>query len=112
MKVAQYEVLGNDAKSDVRPDRDDRKRSVLCYAAGLTSASSYRSSRPGRIVLKNATQHFVLGYFRSVLPGRFFIAAPQPYLDGRCLRETEHVFEAIFSTRELSKAIVEIAKFS
>ncbi len=29
MKVAQYEVLGNDAKRDVRPGRDDRNLRLL-----------------------------------------------------------------------------------
>jgi hypothetical protein len=38
MKVAQYEVLGNNAKKDVRPVRDVA-------------------------LLKTPPQHFVLGYF-------------------------------------------------
>jgi hypothetical protein len=49
MKVAQYEVLGNNAKWHVRPVRDDGKRSVLCDPADFRRASSYRSSGPGRI---------------------------------------------------------------
>ncbi len=71
MKVAQYEVLGNNAKRDVRPVRDDR--SVLApspLVRGFTSVSSRRSSRPGRAAFLNATQHFVLGFFHSVPPGR------------------------------------------
>jgi hypothetical protein len=51
MKVAQYEVLGNNAKRDVRPGRDDR--SVLApglLVCGFTSVSSHRSSHPGRVV--------------------------------------------------------------
>jgi hypothetical protein len=53
MKVAQYEVLGNNAKRDVRPGRDDRSvwapRPLVC---GFTSVSSHRSSHPhpGRVV--------------------------------------------------------------
>jgi hypothetical protein len=51
MKVAQYEVLGNDAKKNVRPGRDDR--SVLApgpLVHGFSSVSSRRTSRLGRIV--------------------------------------------------------------
>jgi hypothetical protein len=39
MKVAQYEVLGNDARRHVRPARDDRN-----VACGFTSVSYRRSS--------------------------------------------------------------------
>jgi hypothetical protein len=51
MKVAQYEVLGNNAKRDVRPGRDER--SVLApgpLVCSFTSVGSRRSSRPGRVV--------------------------------------------------------------
>ncbi len=51
MKEAQDEVLGNNAKRDVRPARDDRSvlapRPLVC---GFTSVSTRRSSRPGRPV--------------------------------------------------------------
>ncbi len=56
MKVAQYEVLGNNATREVRPARDDR--SVLApgpFVCGFTSVSNRRSSRPGRAVFFNAT---------------------------------------------------------
>jgi hypothetical protein len=35
MKVAQYEVLGNDSERDVRPIRDDRKRSSVVSRIGI-----------------------------------------------------------------------------
>jgi hypothetical protein len=59
---AQYEVLGNDAKRPISPARDDRnvRLSLACVSA---IAGICRSSRPGRILLKTLTQHFVLGYF-------------------------------------------------
>ncbi len=53
MKVAQYEVLGNSAKRDVRPGRGRDDRSVLApgpLVGGFTSVSNRRSSRPGRVV--------------------------------------------------------------
>jgi hypothetical protein len=37
MKVAQYEVLGNDPKRDVRPARDDRKVPLLLANIALGS---------------------------------------------------------------------------
>ena len=52
MKVAQYEVLGNNAKKNVRPGRDDR--SVLASGPlvhGFSSVSSRRSSLAGRTSL-------------------------------------------------------------
>jgi hypothetical protein len=58
---AQYEVLGNDAKRDIRPGRDDRKFWFPVFVMPLTSVSSPRSSHPGRIASENANQHFVLG---------------------------------------------------
>jgi hypothetical protein len=73
VKVAQYEVLGNDAKRYVRPGRDDRKRSAFGLARRSAIASIGRSSRPGRIpLLRTLTQHFVLGYFREVPAGLIF----------------------------------------
>jgi len=49
---AQYEVLGNNAKRDVRPGRDDR--SVLApgpLVCGFTSVSNRRSSRSSLVIL-------------------------------------------------------------
>jgi hypothetical protein len=40
VKVAQYEVLGNDAKRHVRPARDDRKRSAFDLARRSAIASN------------------------------------------------------------------------
>jgi hypothetical protein len=51
VKVAQYEVLGNDAKRHVRPERDDRKHSAFGLARRSAIAIG-RSSRPGRIALE------------------------------------------------------------
>jgi hypothetical protein len=42
-RIAQYEVLGNDAKKDVRPVRDDRRFGSWSLARGFTSVSSRRS---------------------------------------------------------------------
>jgi hypothetical protein len=67
VKVAQYEVLGNDAKRHVRPVsvRDDRNVRLLVSHAARRLPAFGRSSHPGRIaLLKTLTQHFVLGYFR------------------------------------------------
>ena len=44
MKVAQYEVLGNDAKRHARPARDDRN--VRLLVSHTATASIGRSSRP------------------------------------------------------------------
>src|SRR3981081_856293 len=49
---------GNGAKRHGRPVRGDR--SVPCLAGGLTSVSSHRSSRPGRITFENATHHLAM----------------------------------------------------
>jgi hypothetical protein len=57
MKVAQYEVLGNDAKKNVRPGSGRDDRSVLApgpLVHGFSSVSSRRTSRLGRIVFLNA----------------------------------------------------------
>ena len=63
LKVAQYEVLGNDAKRRVRPARDDRNvRSLVSHAAqrfpALVDNPSGKDS-----YLRGLTQHFVLGSF-------------------------------------------------
>jgi hypothetical protein len=66
VKVAQYEVLGNDAKRHVRPGRDDRKRPAFGLAR-RSAIANFRSIVPSASgtdsSLKTLTQHFVLGYF-------------------------------------------------
>ena len=71
MKVAQYEVLGNDAKRPVRPARDDRNVRLLvshplsdCHHWSIVPSASGTDTS-----LKTLTQHFVLGYFRQVPAG-------------------------------------------
>jgi hypothetical protein len=54
VKVAQYEVLGNDAKRHVRPARDDRNvRLLVSHAAQRLPALVDRPVRDGE-VFKNA----------------------------------------------------------
>jgi hypothetical protein len=68
MKVAQYKVLGNEAKDKSVP-AGRKKHSASGSARGSAIACICRSSRqrPGRILFKKAlTEHFVLGYFRQV----------------------------------------------
>jgi hypothetical protein len=66
VKVAQYEVLGNDAKRPVRPARDDRNvRLLVPHAAQRLPPLVDRPSGTDTS-LKTLTQHFVLGYFRQV----------------------------------------------
>jgi hypothetical protein len=74
VKVAQYEVLGNEAKDtsvpagtidqcrqSLMPLRDqEAERSIVPTATGTDSS------------LKTLTQHFVLGYFRQVPAGLIF----------------------------------------
>jgi hypothetical protein len=45
VKVAQYEVLGNDAKRHVRPGRDDRKRPAFGLAR-RSAIANFRSIVP------------------------------------------------------------------
>jgi hypothetical protein len=77
MKVAQYEVLGNDAKRDVRPGsgRDDRNVWLLVSLTPFTSegADLDRPIRDGSLI-KTLTQHSVLGYFHWVPSGRLLLA--------------------------------------
>jgi hypothetical protein len=91
MKVAQYEVLGNDAKRHVRPGRDDRKRSAFSLARRSVIASIGRSSRPGRTpLLRTLTQSGscrILGYFREVPAGLIF-SNHQPRSGSRPLKLT------------------------
>ena len=84
MKVAQYEVLGNDAKRHVRPVRDDRNVRLLLSNAAQRLPAFRRSSRSAFVPqsleerrrrpdyggqagtdrsLTTLTRHFVLGYF-------------------------------------------------
>ena len=84
VKVAQYEVLGNDAKRHVRPGRDDRKRPAFGLArrsaiANFRSIVRFLLRRPDYggqagtdTSLRTLTQHFVLGYFRQVPAGLIF----------------------------------------
>ncbi len=77
---------GNDAKRNVRPGRDDRNIWLLISLMPLTRVSSPRSSHPGRSLFKTLTQHFVLGYFHWVPPGRLLpahISSPYVDADGR-----------------------------
>ena len=72
MKVAQYEVLGNEAKRQVRLVGDDRNtRLLISHAAQRLPAFVDRPVRDG-YSLKKLTQHFVLGYFRQVPAGLIF----------------------------------------
>jgi len=64
MKVAQYEVLGNEAKRDVRPVRDDRNGRLWVSRARLSDCHHSSIVPSGTdCSLKMLTQHFVLGYF-------------------------------------------------
>jgi hypothetical protein len=83
VKVAQYEVLGNDAKRQVRPGRDDRIAwRLVSHAAQRLPASldrpfllrhpDYGGQAGTDSSLKTLTQHFVLGYFREVPAGPIF----------------------------------------
>jgi hypothetical protein len=67
-KVAEYEVLGNEAKNgsvpsafEVRDDRNDR----LLVSCSRVSDCQHSSIVPSgtNCSLKTLTQHFVLGYF-------------------------------------------------
>ena len=71
MKVAQYEVLGNDAKKRCPSRKGRSKHSAFGLAHGSAIVSIRRSSRPGWItLLKTLTQHFVLA--RQVPTGLIF----------------------------------------
>src|SRR5258708_28991177 len=69
-KVAQYEVLRNDAKRHARPARDDRNaRSFVSHTTPQAQPPIDRPFRDGSLI-RTLTQHFVLGYFRRVPPGQ------------------------------------------
>jgi hypothetical protein len=72
MKVAQYEVLENDAKRHLRLARDDRN--IRLESRMRLSDSQHSSIVPSGTdrSLKTLTQHFVLGYFRRVPTGLIF----------------------------------------
>jgi len=87
MKVAQYEVLGNDAKRHVRPARDDRNigfescmRLSDCQHSSivpfLLRHPDYGGLAGTDRSLKTLTQHFVLGYFRRIPAGLIFLQLP------------------------------------
>jgi hypothetical protein len=80
VKVAQYEVLGNDAKKETCVPAGTIERLAFGLAGRSAIASICRSSRPrpGRIaLLRTLTQHFVLGYFREVPAGLIFFSHQQ-----------------------------------
>jgi hypothetical protein len=73
VKVAQYEVLGNDAKRRVRPGRDDRKRSAFGLARRSAIASIWSIVPPETDhSLTNANPALRTGYFREVPAGLIF----------------------------------------
>jgi hypothetical protein len=65
MIVAQYEVLGNDAKRNARPARDDRlaacAREAICH--GLRVRLSLRDGA----IFNAFSHHFVVGYYQMSL---------------------------------------------
>jgi hypothetical protein len=82
VKVAQYEVLGNDAKRHGRPVRDDRNARLLVSHAAqrfrhwsivpfLLRRPDYGGQAGTDSSLKTLTQHCVLG-FRQVPAGLIF----------------------------------------
>jgi hypothetical protein len=83
MKVAQYDVLGNNAKRDVRPARDDRSvlapRPLVC---GFTGVSTRRSSRPGRPVFfeRHPSTSYWATFFGSHRDRLPLGARPCPYV--------------------------------
>jgi len=100
VKVAQFEVLGNEAKGKSVPQG-------TIETLGFWSRTWFSDYQHSSIVpsgtnssLKTLTQHFVLGYFRQVPAGLIFsnhqtcatlIARPQVDADGRlpdrCLKQ-------------------------
>jgi hypothetical protein len=58
MKVAQYEVLGNDAKGNVRPARDDRNVWLLVFHIRLRGRKG-QIDRPIRYepLFRSLSQH-------------------------------------------------------
>jgi hypothetical protein len=77
MKVAQYEVLGRLFFRRRPSRRDDRWSLVLLKPPPDQGAECFdRPVRDG-YSLETLTQHFVLGYFHRVPPGRVFSAYSQ-----------------------------------
>jgi hypothetical protein len=79
MKVAQYEVLGNEAKDKSVPPapksfgvRDDRNARLLISRAVQRCQHSSIVPSGTDSSLKTLTQHFVLGYVRRVPAGLIF----------------------------------------
>jgi hypothetical protein len=72
MKVAQYEVLGNDANRNARPAGTIETFGSSSFTYGLTGASSQSivpsASGTGHS-FRTPTQHFVLGDFHRVPTG-------------------------------------------
>jgi len=82
MKVAQYEVLGNDAYREVRPGGTIETFGLLISRTRVPSASTRRSSLPGRVVSKTKPCTEVLGYYQRVPPGRRAFGAEPELLFG------------------------------
>jgi hypothetical protein len=73
VKVAQYEVLGDDSKRDVRPGRDDRNARPLASRIRIHKHKQPSIVPPGTAcAFFSISRHFVPGYFHHVPPGRFF----------------------------------------
>ncbi len=88
MEIAQYEVLGNEAKRHVRP-AGTIERSAFGLAHGsacqhssivpfLLRRPDYGGQAGTDSSLKTLTQHFVLGYFRQVPAGLIFSNHQRP----------------------------------
>ena len=83
MKVAQYEVLGTEAKRQVRPvgtietlpGKPDAPllEKAFGFARGSAIASICRSSRPGRILFKKANPALRTGLLSSGPCGTDFL---------------------------------------
>ena len=99
MKVAQYEVLGWHLEKATRPERerDDRellillkphaKRpgTILFYLLLSLAPKVFRGWRDGHIFY-TISQHFVLGYFHWVPPGRtLWTGVRQSYVEAHWL---------------------------
>ena len=65
---AQYEVLGNDARRDVRPVRDDRNVQLPVSRMQLHERKQPSIVPSGTLFSETRTQHFVLGFIGSLPP--------------------------------------------
>jgi hypothetical protein len=72
VKVAQYEVLGNDAKRHGRPE-GTIETFGFWFCTPLSDCQHWSIVPSGTDTSsKTLTQHFVLGYFRQVPAGLIF----------------------------------------